>query len=333
MEATLTDFDFRIEDIQTVHIWQARERIRPYVYHTPLVYSPALSQRTGGEVYLKMEIWQKCGCFKVRGAINTVATLSEEQRRRGLVTCSSGNHGTALAYAASLFGRPPTRVYLPKNAEPAKVSRIRSFGAEPVFHGENFLEAYAEAVAYYKRTGATYVHSHGDPRVIAGQGTIGIEIMEDLPDAEMILVPVGGGGILSGIAMIAKSVNPAIRMIGVESEAAPGGSLSFRDGRCHEWVEIKPGIADGIMGTLTPLTYEITRSRVETIEVVSDAEIVAAMRAFQEDEQIMVEPAACVGLAAVLAGKVSVKGKKAVFVLTGRNVNARKFNELIANGV
>ncbi|NMA12242.1 MAG: threonine/serine dehydratase [Chloroflexi bacterium] len=328
----MDEFNFCIEDIQNVHIWQARERIEKYIYHTPLVYSSALSQRTGGEVFLKMENWQKCGCFKVRGAINMVSVLTAEQRRKGLVTCSSGNHGTALAYAASLFGYPPTRIYLPKNAEPTKVNRIRSFGAEPVFHGEHFLDAYAEAISYYKKSGATYVHSHGDPLVIAGQGTIGIEIMEDLPDAEMIIVPVGGGGILAGIAMIAKSASPSIRIIGVESDAAPGGSISFRDGYCHEWVDIKPGIADGIMGTLTPLTYQITKDIVETIEVVSDTEIVEAMRTFQEDEQIIVEPAACVGLAAVLAGKINIKGKKAVFVLTGRNVNSRKFNELIAIG-
>ena len=151
-----------------------------------------------------------------------VATLSDEARQRGLVTCSSGNHGTALAYAAMRFDRPPTKVFLPKNADLVKVGKLEAYGAEAVLHGEHFLEALDEALRYTEEIGATYVHSHGHPLVIAGQGTIGLEIMEDLPDVETVLIPIGGGGLSSGIATAISAAAPQTRILGIEPAAAPG---------------------------------------------------------------------------------------------------------------
>jgi threonine dehydratase len=307
----------------------ARGRIAGRVFRTPLLYSPALSERTGGEIHLKMECWQRCGCFKVRGAVSMVSALSAQERARGLVTCSSGNHGLSLAYAAGLFGHPPTRVFVPEGAQPAKVRKILQYGAEVVTRGRHFLEAFDAAVEYTRESGSTFVHSHDHPLVIAGQGTIGLEILEDLPDVEAVLVPVGGGGLISGILTALKAANESIRVIGVESTAAPGAWLSFRDGRCHERIELKPSIADGLSGTLTPRTFAITHGKVEAVHLVDDGEIVRALRVFLEDEQLVLEGSAAVGLAALLAGKLDLRGRKAVLVLTGRNIRAEGYLDLV----
>lgn len=177
-------------------IWEARKRISGIVYRMPLVYSSGLSERTGSQVYLKMECWQRCGCFKVRGAVNHISSLTPEERSRGLVTASSGNHALAVAFASQLHGDHPTRIYVPEDSDPAKVKRILAYGPDLVYHGRSFQEAYDEARRYADENGSVFVHSHTDPKVIAGQGTIGLEVMEDLPDAEAVIVPVGGGGLI-----------------------------------------------------------------------------------------------------------------------------------------
>jgi threonine dehydratase len=245
------------------------------------------------------------------------------------VTCSSGNHGTALAYAASISGNPPTRVFLPTYADANKVSKLTALGAEAVLHGDTFLETLDTAMQYAEDEGATYVHSHSHPSVIAGQGTIGLELLEDLPDVECVLVPIGGGGLISGIGTAVKSAAPGVRIVGVEPTAAPGAYLSFRDGLCHERIELRPSVADGLLGTLTPLTWQISRDLVDDVLLVEEDEIISAMRVFQQDEQLMLEGAAAVGLAAILNGQADVEGRKTAIILTGRNIDALQYNRLI----
>jgi len=315
--------------LRPVDIWRARVRLKEFVLRTPLMFSPALSRRTGCPIYLKMECWQLCGCFKVRGAINMVASLTEAERSRGLVTASSGNHGIAVAYAANIHGKPPTTVFVPEDADVTKVDKIKTWGAQVVFHGKNYLEAYDQAQQYAEEMHAVYVHSHAHPLIIAGQGTIGLEIMEDLPDVEAILVPIGGGGLISGVATAAKTVHKAAKIIGVEPAAAPAAYMSLRDGVCYERIEIKPSLADGLLGGVGRLPFEIIRALVHDVKLVEESEIVQAMRAFQQDEQLMIEAAAAVGLAAILSGKVDLRGQKTVLVLTSRNVDAGKFNRVI----
>jgi len=310
-------------------IWQARARLKGLVLHTPLVYSRALSRRTGCEIYLKMECWQVCGCFKVRGAINMVSTLSEAEKSRGLVTTSSGNHGIALAYAASLFGHPPTKVFLPQDADVKKLEKLRDLGAEIVLYGKNFLEAYDRAQQYTAETGATYVHSHDHPLIIAGQGTIGLEIMEDLPDVQAVITPEGGGGLLSGVATAVKSAAAGVRVFGVEPTAAPAAYLSLRDGVRYERIDVRPSVAHGLLGGFGEWPFKIVPRLVERITVVEDEEIIEAMRAFQQDEQLMVEGAASVGLAALLSGKIDLRGQKVALVITSRNIDADWYNRLI----
>jgi len=314
---------------QPPDVWTALRRVKPYIERTPLLYSPALSKRAGADLFLKMECWQRCGCFKVRGAVNRVATLNEEEKGRGLVTCSSGNHGLALSYAASLFGRPPTRVFVPVGAEPAKLGKIRMYGGEVIPFGRDYLETLDQALSFAEERGSVFVHSHDHPLIIAGQGTLGLEIMEDLPDVESVIVPVGGGGLISGVSLAIKSANPDVRIIGVEPAAAPGAYRSFRDGYCHERVEIRPSVADGLLGTLTPLTFQVAHRYVEGIALVEEEEIFHAMRVFEEEEQLIVEGSAAVGLAAILNEWIDVRGQKTVLVLTGRNISAAQYHACI----
>lgn len=311
-------------------IWQAKKSIAPFIKTTPLIYSANLSRLLEAEVYLKPECFQITGSFKVRGACNKVISLSKEERSRGLVTCSSGNHGAALSYAASLVDSPPPIIYVPEDAETTKLKRIRSYGAEVRAQGRNFLETYEIAQEDVRSSGAEYIHSHGDPKVISGQGTIGLELMAELPDLDTVIVPVGGGGLISGIATAVKSGAPDAQIYGVEAAAAPGAYLSFQDGKCHENVKIHPSLADGLLGTLTPLTYAIASEFVSGIEIVNEASIAYAMQVLLEQEQIIAEGSAAVGLAAALEGKIQIKDRRVVFILTGRNISKDKYLKTVA---
>ncbi len=314
-----------MKTITTNDIWSAQKRVSGFIKPTPIIYSASLSTQLGTEVYLKPECFQVAGSFKVRGACNKVAVLHQAGLSRPLVTCSSGNHGTALAYAADKIGYPAPVVFVPEDADSTKVNRIRSYGAEVRAQGKDFTETFGIAQEYVQSSGGLYVHSHSDNEIIAGQGTIGLELLEEFPDLDAVVVPVGGGGLISGIATAVKTGVPEVEVFGVEAAAAPGAFLSFRDGRCHESVTIKPSLADGLLGTLTPLTYSIAGRLVSAMHTVEEAEIAAALQLLLEHEQIIAEGSAVVGLAAVLSGKLDLGGKKTVFVLTGRNISKNKF--------
>jgi threonine dehydratase len=313
-------------------IEQAARRIQPYALKTPLLYSAALSEKTGLRLYLKMECWQTCGSFKIRGISNFLERLEEAKDRSRLVTASSGNHGLALAYMSRLRGRAPVRVFVPQNAEQAKVDKLRLFGAETVRAGKDFFAALDRAQSYAREQGCLYVHSHAHPDIIAGQGSIGLEILADLPDAECIVVPIGGGGLVAGIAASVKAGSPQTRILGVEPEAAPGAFLSLKENRSIERIPLRPSLADGLLGGFSPLCFAVAGSLIESVSLVSEAEIKTAMRSLLEEEQILVEGSAAAGLAAILAGKIEAPGKKVVLVLTGRNIAADKFLTCIKGG-
>lgn len=310
-------------------VWQARACIRRFILPTPLVFSAALSRRSGCQVYLKMECWQLCGCFKVRGALNKTISLAQAASAQELVTASSGNHGIGLAYAASLFENTTATIFLPQDADLARLERIRQLGAQIILHGNTYAEAYDRALDFAAERGASYVHSHADPLVMAGQGTIGLEIIEDLPDPDAVIVPIGGGGLISGVSTAIKANSPETRIIGVEPLAAPAAYLSMQDGVCRERIDPKPSIADGLLGGVGRLPFEVFRSLIEDVALVGEEEIIEAMRAFQDDEQLMLEPAACVGLAAILSGKIELSGQKVVLIVTSRNIGSKRFNRLV----
>jgi threonine dehydratase len=320
---------YRMEPFSPQLIQAARKNLRPHVLRTPLVPSPALSRLCGCRVHLKMECWQVCGCFKVRGVTNFLTVHRREAQTRGIVTASSGNHALALAHTAAAMGLEKPAIFVPEGADPAKVDKIRLAGAEPVLKGENFFAAFDNAQAHANRTGACFVHSHADPLVIAGQGTIGLEILEDLPEVDAVVVPIGGGGLIAGICAAVKANAPAVRIIGAEPEAAPGAYLSLKSGKPCERIYVKPSIADGLSGGLSPLPYAIAAALIEQVVLVSEEAVAGAMRAFFAVEQLVVEGAASVGLAVLLSGSANLDGRNVVVVVTGRNINSRRFLDVI----
>jgi len=307
----------------------AQHNLSGLITRTPLEYSFLLSQQVGCQVYLKLENWQKTGSFKVRGAINKVSSLTEEEKARGLVTASAGNHALGVAYTARALGNVPTTVFVPVNAPTSKLKKLEEFDCHVLLSGNSYEEAHHAAEDFGRLHGATYIHAYDDPRIIAGQGTIGLEVLEDLPEADAILVPVGGGGLIAGVAVAAKAINPQVRVIGVQPEASPSAYLSLRDGRPYEEYDAAPTIADGLAGGFGRLPFEIAGDLIDEIVLVSEEEMRAAVFTLLELAQLVVEGSGAVGIAALLAGRVELAGRKVVAVLTGANIDASLLFEIM----
>ena len=288
-------------------IREARERIGGHTHVTPVLGSETFSRMVGREIFLKAENLQRTGSFKVRGAINRVATLDETQRRHGVVTASAGNHGQAVAWAAREFETPVT-VFMPQDSPMAKVDATRNYGAHIELTGEGYDDALAASLAYVEETGATYVHAFEDERVIAGQGTIALELYEQLPQLGTIVVPIGGGGLCAGIATAIKEMSPSIRVVGVQAEACLAGGSGFT---------IAEGIAVKKPGELT---FSILERHLDQIVAVNDEEIAEAIVLCTERVKQVVEGAGAAALAAVLNGKVDGDGPVCA-LLSGGNID------------
>jgi threonine dehydratase len=310
----------------------ARQRQGGLVRHTPLQHEPVLGPRCGCELYLKLENHQHTGSFKVRGALNRIATLPEEERRKGVVTASMGNHALGVAYAARAYGGVPVTLFLARTVPQAKIEKLKAFGADIRLEGESYDEAHHAAEHYHREHGIPYVHAYDDPVVIAGQGVVGLEIMEDLPDVEVIVVPVGGGGLSAGVALVAKSINPAIKVLGVQSEASPSAYLSFRDGHAYEEYEPEPTIAEGLAGGYGRIPFEMARNLIDEIVVVSEADIRRAVRALLEFSQEVAEGSAAAAVAPLLSGQLRLPGCKVVAVLSGRNIDVSLLRSILLGG-
>jgi threonine dehydratase len=304
-------------DLATIRI--AHDRIRPHIHRTPVLTSSRLDAASGASLFFKCENFQKVGAFKARGATNAVFALDEETARRGVATHSSGNHAAALSRAAKLRGIA-AYIVMPSNSAKVKVRAVEGYGGQIVFCEPN-QQAREEACArVIAETGATLIHPFENEDVMAGQGTISIELLEDVPDLELLLCPVGGGGVLCGTAIAAKSLRPGIKVIAVEPAGADDAAQSFKR---HQLVhqEQKNTIADGLRTDLGAANFELVRRYVDDIVTVSDEAIVAAMRAIWETMKVVVEPSGAVPYAAVLEGRVDLRGKRVGLVLTGGNVD------------
>ena len=305
------------------------------IKRTDHVHSPVFSRMTGSDVYLKAEYRQKTGSFKIRGAYHKVRSLSEAEKRSGVVAASAGNHAQGVAYAASAEGIPCT-IVMPQSASPAKVAATRGYGASVVLHGASYEESWARALEISAETGATIIHAFDDPHVIAAQGVVGLEILEDLPDVDEVYVPVGGGGLAAGILIAVKSARPGVRVVGVESSSFPSMKRSLEEGRP---VGIPGGagaartIADGIsVREPGELTFSIIRDMIDDIVLVDDSEIIEAMFLLMERMKAVVEPAGAVGLAHLLAARPS-PGKKVAVVLAGGNVDMYLLGQIVDKGL
>jgi len=297
----------------------AENRIAAWVHHTPLLTCRALDDLAGAALFFKCENFQRVGAFKFRGAANAVLSLTDDQAARGVATHSSGNHAQALALAARLRGIPAT-IVMPRDAPKVKVQAVQGYGATVVFCGnapEDRERVLEEVIA---ENHAEFVHPSNDPRVIAGQGTCALEILGELPDLDLVLTPVGGGGLLSGTALAVAGVRPGCRVIGAEPAAADDAQRSFRTGILQPSGSPKT-IADGLRTSLGSNTFPITRALVQDIVTATEESIVRAMRLIWERMKIVVEPSAAVPLAAVLSKTVDVRGKRVAIVLSGGNVD------------
>jgi len=312
----MTDIDLTMRDI-----YSARARIAPIARKTPLVSSPALAELTGSEVTLKLENLQKTGSFKPRGAANKLLSLEPGAQQRGVITISSGNHGRALAYVAHRLGLRAV-VCLADTVPAVKRDAIQKLGAEVVVKGSTYDEANKEAFRLVEREGLEMIHPYDDPVIIAGQGTIGLELLEEFPDLDTVVVPLSGGGLLGGIAFALKSADPKIHVVGVMMERGPAMVESLRAGRLVEIVE-EPTLADALAGGIIPnkYTFELIQKTVDETVLVSEQEIAAAMAFALERHHLVVEGGGAVGIAALRAGKLQRLGKRVAVVISGANVD------------
>ena len=310
----------------------AAQRLQPVVHYIPLSSSTTFSGMTGADVYLKCENQQKTGSFKVRGAYNKIMKLAETGELTSVIASSAGNHAQGVAFAARSIGIPAT-ICMPRSTPIAKVSATKGYGANVVLSGSCYDDAYAKAMEIVEETGATFIHPFDDEDVIAGQGTIGLEILRDLPAVDVILVPAGGGGLLSGIAACVKQINPRIQVIGVQAEGAPAIANSFRQDHIIASDSVHT-IADGIAvkcpGTTT---MEHINAFVDDMITVSDDDIASTILLLLERTKQVVEPAGASSLAALLSGKYDFSGKKVVCVLSGGNIDVSFIHRIVEKGL
>jgi threonine dehydratase len=313
-------------------IREARERIAPHIIRTPLVFSPTLSSMSGYEVYLKLETMQKAGSFKVRGAMNRILAARGEIGAGGVVAASAGNHAQGVAVAARAAGVPAT-VVMPVWASVSKQAAARSYGAEVILSGQSLEESIRQA-RDLAGAGMTYIPAFDDPGVIAGQGTIGLEILEDLPQTDIILVPVGGGGLIAGIAVAARGIAPRVRVWGVQSAACPSAVEAVKAGK-PVLVEAGPTLADGIrVRQVGDLTFPILRDLVEEIVPVGEEEIARAMLLLLERKRVIAEGAGAAPLAALISGRVRIpEGSRVVLIVSGGNVDTPLLDRVIHQGL
>lgn len=313
-ELTLTREDFE----------EARARVTPHTYHTPLLTSRSLSEASGFDVRLKAELFQKGGSYKVRGPTNLIGQLTDEEKSCGVICSSAGNHSQGVAIAARQQGVQAI-VCMAENATPSKITATEGYGAEVVLHGTIWDEANERALELVEERGLTYVHPFDDPRLIAGQGTVGLEIMEDFPDAEVIVVPIGGGGLISGVSMAAKSINPDIRVIGVESSGAPAMKLSVEAGHRVTLDKVNCVIDGLTVKRVGENTHSVVSRFVDEIVTLPDEQIFEAVLWLMARAKLVAEGAAAAPVAALLQGLVKVPaGAKVVVVLSGGNLDVEQ---------
>jgi threonine dehydratase len=297
----------------------AHARIRPLVHRTPVLTCAGIDAEAGARLYFKCENFQKIGAFKARGASNAVFSLSDEVARRGVLTHSSGNHGAAIAYAAARRGIPAW-VVMPSNAAKVKQDNVRRFGATIRYSGPSGAEREALCAEVAQETGATLLHPFDNAEVIAGQGTAALELLEAVPDLDVVIAPCGGGGLLSGTAIAAKGMRPGILVYGAEPANAGDAAAGFRSGRI-EPLPPRVTIADGLRTQLAPRTFAAIRAQVDALETCSEEAIVRAMRMTWERMKVIVEASAAVPLACLLEQRYPVAGKRVGIIVSGGNVD------------
>ncbi|MFZ0443254.1 MAG: threonine ammonia-lyase [Bacillus sp. (in: firmicutes)] len=313
-------------------IISAREKMKGIVHQTPLDFSQTFTDMSHNEVYLKLENLQKTGSFKVRGSINKLTSLSKEELSKGVIAASAGNHAQGVAYSSKMLNIPCT-IVMPKGAPLSKIQATKNYGAEIVLEGDAFDDALAHAMELSEKQGFTLVHTFDDDEIIAGQGTIGLEILEQLPDVEAIICPVGGGGLIAGIAVAVKEKNPNVAIYGVEASACPSMAQSLLEKKPIS-VPSGPTVADGIAVKKPGVrNLEIVEKYVDDLVTVDELEMIRTMFLLLERNKLLVEGSGASSLAALLYKKLNIKGKKVVALLSGGNVDVNFISRIIERGM
>lgn len=316
--------------LQISEIFNAAAVLKGVARQTAMIHAPALS--TGADVYLKTENLQNTGSFKLRGAYYKISQLTEEEKARGVIACSAGNHAQGVALAATQAGIK-SLICLPAGAPISKVEATKSYGAEVCLVPGVYDDAYARALELQKEHGYVFIHPFDDPKVIAGQGTVGLEILEQMPDVNAVVVPIGGGGLISGVAFAIKTLRPDVKVFGVQSSGAPSMASSLKEGKlCH--LNDVSTIADGIAVKEPGVnTFEMCNKYVDEVVTVSDDEIAAAILTLIEKQKVVAEGAGAVAVAAVMFNKLPVEGLRTVCIVSGGNIDVNTLNRVITRGL
>lgn len=319
-------------EVSLEDICVAAQQLKGQIHRTPLEPSQTFSRLTHRNILLKCENLQRTGSFKIRGAYNKIINLTPEEKRRGVIAASAGNHAQGVALAASMVGIPST-VVMPKGAPIAKVEATRGYGANVILHGESYDEAYQHALEIEKNTGSVFVHAFNDPKVIAGQGTLGLEIMEQIKDLDGIVVPVGGGGLIGGLALAVKSYAPHVRIVGVQAKSAPA-MVKSKEMHKYTVVACQATIADGIaVACPGNLTYGLVERFADEMMTVEDEEIAQTVVLLLERAKMLVEGSGAVGLTALMSGQIGKPGERWVTVLSGGNIDVSSIAKMIEHGL
>ncbi|TFH35698.1 MAG: threonine/serine dehydratase [Anaerolineales bacterium] len=301
-------------------ILMARRSIQSHVSPTPLLRSLAMSEILDADVWLKLECRQPTGSFKVRGALNKLHQITQSGNCEGVVTGSAGNHGLGVAFAAQAMGLSPVTIVVPKNAPESKKMKLRRFPIELIEQGESYEEAHQAALQLAERYHWSYIHAYDDVDVIAGQGTIGLEILEVLPETDVIVVPVGGGGLIAGIANAVKQLNPMCEIVGIQAAASPAAQMSLHDGQPYDPYDHEPTIADGLAGGFGKLPFYLARTLIDRIELASEQDFMQAVYALIKHEQILAEPSGAISTHPVARAGESWHDRTVVCVISGGNL-------------
>jgi threonine dehydratase len=310
-------------------IISAYKRVKPYIRHTPLIYSQALSERSGANAWLKLECRQPTGSFKLRGALHKMMVLDDAARAKGVVTASAGNHGLGTAYAAQALGLDQVTIFVPQTTPLAKLAKLARLPVNLQKVGETYEAAHQAAEIFAAETGATYLSAYDDPQVIAGAGTTGLEIVTELPETQTIITPVGGGGLIAGVAVAAKGINPLCQIIGVQPEASPAAKLSFEQNQPIDPYHHAPTIADGLAGGFGAHPFYIARTLVEDILLFGEDDLRQAIFTLIDQEQLVVEASGAIAIAPLLRDDHQLKDQTVVCILTGANIDSRLLADIL----
>jgi len=313
----------RLKDIEAAH-----NRIEKYIYHTPLEKSMELSIGDGN-VFLKLENQQKTGAYKLRGALSKLTSLTEEELVKGIGAISSGNHGAAVSYGANLLGIKSPHIFVPEITPKSKIQKINYYGGNVIKLGKNYDEVHQEGMKMIKENDYSFIDPCSDEVVIAGQGSIALEILEENPQIDTILVPIGGGGIITGVSIAAKAINPKIKIIGVQTAACPAMLASLRDQVFYESYESQESICDALVGGVGYIPYSLASETIDDIILVEEEDIRRAVKHLLLKEKTVAEPAGAIGVGALLSNPKFIKGKSVAVVITGGNIDEELLKEIV----